>query len=356
MRFRTQRNGENVATKARPKRTMAGLLIAAVLCAAKAEAGYAQAAASLQSACPTPPIGLRQGAQNTNVEIAPFSYDGRTFQMEIASAFSSRHTSGNASLCLRYEAENITTRSVPPGLERIDKFYWPTGEMSVERFESGKQSRQSVLQTVPSAKPPVLGPTDLYAFKRTHFGSTAFKVSVLRQHAPEVQRVSFGGSQGARLNGMARVEEPQIAQLRGISIKDAPHPIGAVWQSPITMVAATTDLDPSRATGSISISLQRGDNKNIGRIYAPFALALSAAKDPKDIPLFIKEFNKRPVEMPENTARFVSSVPATDLFAVKQPIVFWGPDNSRICFLAPTYSPIPIPPDLLTCDPEAVFP
>ncbi len=356
MRLGPQRHGENIASKTRLSRTTASLFIAAVLCVAKAEVVCAQAAASLQGACPTPPIGLRQGAQNTNVEIAPFSYNGRTFQMEIASAFSSRHTNGNASLCLRYEAENLTTRSAPPGQERIDKFYWPTGEMSVERFESGKQSRQSVLQTVPSAKPPVLGPTDLYAFKRTHFSSTAYKVSILRQSAPDVQRVSFGGAQGERPDGTVGAEDQQIAQLSGMSIKDAPHPIGAVWQSPITMVAATTDLDPSRVRGSISISLQRGDNKNIGRVYAPFAWALAAAKDPKDIPIFIKEFSQRPIEMSENAAHLVSSAPATDLFAIKQPVIFFGPDNSRFCFLAPTYSPIPIPPDLLTCDPEAVFP
>jgi hypothetical protein len=40
---------------------------------------------------------------------------------------------------------------------------------------------------------------------------------------------------------------------------------------------------------------------------------------------------------------------------VKQPIVFYGADGNRVCFLAPTYSPVQVPARLMTCDPDEVF-
>jgi hypothetical protein len=277
--------------------------------------------------------------------------------MEIASAFSSRQTNGNASVCLRYETENITAVTTPPGQERIDRFYWPMADMAVERFESGKPFRKSVLQTMPSAKAPTLDSTDLYAFKRSRFNSTAYKVSVLWKRVLDVTRTSFGDNQSARTEIRLSVDEQKLAQQQtGLSVKDAPRPIGAVWQTPVTLVAATTDFVSSRGGDSITISVERADNKSVGRVYAPFALALATAKEASDIPSLIKEFSQKPIEMKDNTAQFGSLLAVTNLFVVKQPIVFFEGGGSRVCFLAPTYSPVPIPPSLLTCDPDQVFP
>jgi len=340
------------------------LVLGAVIFGAGTIASFAQTmGANLQRVCPMPAVGLRQGAPNTNTEIAPFSFDGRTFQMEIASAFAPRHINGNSSFCLRYEAENITAPSTPAGQERIDRFYWPMAEMSVERFQVGQSFRQSVMQTTPSAKPPALASTDLYAFKRSHFSSTAYKVSILNQKpAGDVVRVSLGDNQVTSPKAKLPAEEQRYAQLVGLPFEGAPHPIGAVWQAANVLVTATTDLNPSRTFDAITISIERSDNKNVGFIFAPFAQALALAKEPKQLPGLIEELRQKAIVMDKDVAHFGNNIsinlqsPETRLFVVKQPIVFFGPGGSRVCFLAPTYSPVPIEPSLLTCDPEQVFP
>jgi hypothetical protein len=320
------------------------------------------AGVSLQVPCPEPLVGLHQGATNTSVEQVPFTVAGQTFQMEIASAFAPRHANGSASFCLRYEAENNTPRSTPPGQEQIDRFYWPMAEMAVERFQAGPQFRQSILQTAPSAQPPVLTSTELFAFKRTRFSSSAYKLSTVRHTGPNIIPVSFGDNKVVPPNTRSRIEEPKLTQQQtGLSFEGAPHPIGAAWQTPITQVVATTELDPSRTINSISVTIARQDNKYVGRIIAPFAQALAVAKEPSQIPGLIGEYRQKPIEMINDVAHFGNSAAVdphsseTRLFVVKQPIIFFGADGSRVCFLAPTYSPVQVPSRLMTCDPDEVF-
>jgi hypothetical protein len=203
----------------------------------------------------------------------------------------------------------------------------------------------------------------LYAFKGTHFTSTAYKASVARHPTTGVVRASLSDRQSVSPTRGNSEEELKVAQQRpGLTFEAAPHPIGAVWQSPITEVAATTELDPSRNAGAITITIERRDNKNVGTVYAPFAQALAIAKDPKEIPALIGELRQKSVEMVNNVARFGSGgigdprSAETRLFPVKQPIVFVKADGSRVCFLAPTYSPVAIGPNLLSCDPTQAFP
>jgi hypothetical protein len=265
---------------------------------------------------------------------------------------------------LRYEAENVTPVSAPPGRERIDVFHWPLAGMSIERFEAGKYSRGSVLQTLPSAQAPAVGATELYAFKRTQFRSVAYKVSDLGQLSSNVVRASFSGRQTNPAPALDSVDQPTLAQQgprRGFTFEEATHLIGAVWQAPIGELAATTNLDPN--INAIKVTIGWRDNKGpSGQIFAPFALALNFAKDPKQIPALLNEFRLKGIGIENSGVEFSSRQlvdlrsPETRVFLVKQPIVFAREDGSRVCFLAPTYSPVEIAPNLLSCDPERAFP
>jgi hypothetical protein len=310
--------------------------------------------------CPAPPEGLSQGTPNTNAEMTPFTSEGSSYEIEVASAFAPRTSNMATSYCLRYEAENMSSTKSGPNQGRIDLFYWPSAQISVQKFEVGRKFRQSLIRSDLGAQPPSLGSTDLFAFKNAAFSSTAYKVGSIEQSSQLVTRVSLVlDSKSSTRDVPDGIEMAQELDKRFLA-DDTPA-IGAVWGSGGTQVAATTALDTTKATDQISISIEVSGDDGIQSVYAPFAKALSYAKTSTDLPVLLSEFRQSPVKFEGGTAEFKNAAavdlqsPDTRLFAIQQPVILTVADGGKVCFLAPTYSPIPIPKDFQTCDPKVVF-
>ncbi|MBB3136606.1 hypothetical protein FHS26_004363 [Rhizobium pisi] len=306
---------------------------------------------SIEATCPLPKKGLRQGAANTDSEVTSFISDRSSYEMEIASAFAPVTANQATIYCLRYEAENRTSASAPNN-GRIDVFYWPLAAMSVELFDTGPKSRWSLLSSGPSPRTPTPDSTDIYAFKNAHFTSTAYKLGATSAYMRKSVRIA--SSDASAILTLVAQDLPQVLP------EDAQSPVGAQWDAGDSELTVTTDLDVSTPKNSIRISIDRSGE--VGAVFAPFAKALSSVKTPEDIPKLLAEFKSSPVEFTEGHKTYANQVAEvnlkaadTRLYIVKQPITLVEKGGGRVCFLAATYSPVPIPQSFQTCDPKIVY-
>jgi hypothetical protein len=301
-----------------------------------------QSTAHVAAGCSSPAPGLK-GQTNTDAQTIAFNYDGDSYSLDIYSGFDAQ-SSGASVYCLRYEVENTSAKP-------IRKLYWPLASgLQIEAL--APKHTPSVTVTTPGTQ-PVLGSTWIYAFLAEAAKTVAYQtnkqisIPLLRERAPLAPKRDFADG-----GGFAFVSYKHVAQFEGQELTKTPRKfpmIGSSFSDEKSEVSANSYADWDGKYYSITTVVTRS-NPSIEGVQAPFAYALLKGNGAALLSL-IREFRNASVPFGKNNdfkASYSSTGGESVLHLVRQPISFEGP-SGRVCFLAPAYSPIPIPESLMSC-------
>ncbi|QWW72056.1 hypothetical protein [Rhizobium sp. WYJ-E13] len=317
---------------------------------------------SLKAGCPA--IGLQQGMVNTTSELQTFSADHFSYQMELASAFSARTANQSTTYCMLYEAENFSAKTGSlPNNGRVDIFYWDVVDWSIEKLESGSSYRQSLYQTDDGKQVPSIQSTTVYAFKNSSFAVNAYKAAALKRSKSLISTLVALKANEIQTPSSPADMESVVAQGEPTALAEAPiTPVGAVWASGDAELSVATVVHPNLPSGTIEILVEKGKGSQFKQVLIPYARALATAKETSSIPALIGEFRNSPIDFSGGDMTSYASVAEIDvksmntsLYPIKQPVVLTLPTGGRTCFLAATFSPVPMPRELQTCNPRIVF-
>ncbi len=294
--------------------------------------------------CADPKPGLRTGAPNVDAETFAFSYNSTSYPVDIFSAFAaSAHNSGS-SYCIRYEAEN-------KGSNSIHKFFWPLAGFQVDTFEPKR--RDSIVFSVPGSRAPTVEESWLYAFLSEGIKSYAYQ-----KHSSILFESGIRFAQRGDLPILASVSGPRIAQvnvpLQRFEFKEPTElpEIGSQFSSGGAVVSASSSAKWDGKAYLITLSVDRNDAKLVSSVQAPFAYALPKIKSVSNLLPLLRELQNAELPLPANSYGATAFLPTESrpptLYVVYQPVTFKR-DDGRVCFLAAVYSPIPIPPETLSC-------
>jgi hypothetical protein len=280
------------------------------------------------------------------MEAGSFSFNSNSYPISIFSAFAPQTSGAGGNFCVRYEVENSSTRI-------IEKFYWPLATLEMDRLDPGLSERQSIAFTIPPGPAPTVGVTWLYAFKTGLLKSAAYQrqTYALNNYSalqvaldePVANRPLFipaqyiSGGDGTRFTIKEPTKFPSV---------------GAEFSGSGARFAAESSAKWDGKYYSISVTIERGKDSDDKGVSAPFATALARAQTPEEVLAFlstrgsVNELLKLPFD---ETKDFLGGEPNHSVYIIQQPITVQRA-NGRACFLAAAYSPVPIPPALLSCD------
>jgi hypothetical protein len=303
---------------------------------------------------PAPNLDTQANTPNPNVAIhgdtVSFFYRSQQYALDIWSAFALHVSSDNkdADYCLRYEAANK--------LSNIERFYWPLAGIQKEAFPAGE--RVSIGTTQPPGPLPSVEETWIYAFLNTAVTSRAFQRRADMGDRSGGKRLALHGD-GAKKSVLASNDaRVQLAALDPIEqrfpLRAEKENFPAVGSHFVTTGAELTATSSAKWNGEIaeiSVTLTRSSEKI--SITAPVTYALSTAKSVYDVLPLVREYRNEPLPFGSNpfgvSNRFSGREMTGSLYVIEQPITFSGSDG-RVCFVAPVYSPLPIPENLLRCN------
>jgi hypothetical protein len=316
---------------------MRGLASASILVAAF----IIQADQQVSAGCSTPAPGMKaKGQPNVDGETVAFNFRGESFSLDVFSGYAQNPNS--RTYCLRYEAENTSSKT-------IQVFHWPLASgWQIESLEPKK--RPTIAVTTLSGSPPVLGSTWIYAFLSETAKTIAYQQN--KQFVPflDYRRPTSQADLAADI-GFTRISYARMVQFEGI---EAAEPkkftvIGTEFADGGAEVKATSFSEWNGKNFLISAVVERSGI--VKEVQAPFTYALYKAGRPSELLSLIREFRSTLLPLRDNSfiSNYVSEPNARFVYIVQQPITLVGP-SGRVCFLAPAYSPIPIPQELMTCD------
>jgi hypothetical protein len=328
-------------------------------------ATVAFSAAAATSPCNTPPPALQRGQHGVDAEALSFSFRSQAYPVAIYSSFAPQVNSNPSNFCIRYEAENT-------GTSPIEKFYWPlASEMEMDSFEPGPHERQSIVVTRPPGRQPHIEESWVFAFLSGAVSSFAYQQQHVLADPSKIPDTAAQNFSGRAPHGilLAAGGPLQVAQeaITGpgyvlengnrytFKEKAGLPDVGVTFNGSGAEVIASTNADWDGRTLFITTTIERNDSKFASVVKAPVALALIKSSAASDILPNVNEIERESAELPlsgnsfKATAKFGTEGAPPRLYILNQPISFQRP-NGRVCFLAPTYSPIPLPTRLLSCD------
>lgn len=295
--------------------------------------------------CSNPALGMKAGQQNVDSETVSFSFRGDSFALDIYSGFAPLTTNPTRVFCIRYEVVNRSEKAV-------QKLYWPLASgLQIESLQP--QARPSIAITTPPGAPPIIGSAWVYAFLSEASKTLAYQQNkqylplLLEQHPPVLE------GNITRPAATLASYAPHMAQIEGYELKEPRNfpDIGTEFTDHDTEIGAASIAEWDGKHYTIRVRLERS-NPFAKEVQAPFAFALFKAGSTSDLLNQIREFKKAGVPVPFRENVFQSiyrSTPASSsLYIVQQPITLIEP-YGRVCFLAPAYSPIPIPENFMSC-------
>ena len=221
------------------------------------------------------------------------------------------------------------------------------------------------MSTVPGA-PPVLDTTWLYAFLAEKAKSIAYqqsKFSLLISSSYAAIQINHNSRKVLKDTDEYPSSLLRLAQVEGTTSFELLSPkkfveVGSQFNDKYSEVTATSFADWDGKTYSIGINV---GGRNVKYIQAPFTYALAKAGSDAagilgNLAATRRERSSLPLKDGQFNISFTSSLPNPPspqprLYLLRQPVNFEGP-SGRVCFLAATYSPIPIPQEYLSCPAE----
>jgi hypothetical protein len=320
--------------------------------------GGHQAGAATIKVCADAAAGLQRGMGHVHAAANAFFYDSIRYPLEIYSDYALQPNSTN--YCILYEAENV-------GSGDILKFYWPLAA-GMEMDKLPPRERQSVLVTLPLNGAPHVAETWIYAFKSGVIKSHAYQkdASIIFDerdrkfsqnendllHSTRLEFVSF-----KRLFGTHTAQFRSPSQSFELNAPTQLPRVGAQFIGSKAEVGAISEAKWDGKAYTITVVVGRNSPESASSLKAPYTYALQKADSASDIMALIPDLQN--VELPPTqdilqTTRSLSPVPnsGANLYVAFQPITFQNPQGGRICFLAPVYSPLPIPDKFMSCRPN----
>lgn len=308
-------------------------LIAALALTAQA-ATYAEAnssAAAYDPVCIEPQSPLKAGSPDVNGDSVYFTESGMSYQLDVYSGYARIKQAGSDVYCVRNEIINLGQRD-------IRNLYWSDGRFVFDPVRPN--NRMSFVRTV-GPMSPILDSVVLGAFKNVQIETKAFKRRV-DATANWLHLVADEG-QGKKLDASPAEAIKFPVEKVG--------PVGAEFINSETKFGVSSSAWSDAKTLHFKLGIDSPNADAGWKIFAPFALALEKAASPSDIPGLIKEYGQS-VSLPEGgfaVERNFSWDSTTPLYLIEQPVTIQT-DGGHACLLVPSYSPVEIPPELLTCE------
>lgn len=311
---------------------------------------------AIGGACP--PINLDSRGSPTlrvNEEVVSFSFRSKTYPVSVLSAFTTQAASrvSNPNYCIRYEVENKSHQ------DAIEKFYWPMAGLQVDTINP--HQRISLAATKPPGREPSIEETWLYAFLNATARTYAFQSRAELSSGYKIIRAALQIEDSPKRSKEIRGGREEYAAIDAVQQQ-------LVFKEPATYdeVGAEFTSGDSSEVSSKSLASWNGENSQITVLFtrtdektsvsAPVTYALSKAGDASDLLSLVREFVRKPVNLSFKDNKFELSrrvfpaefADSRALYVIEQPVTL-ATSNGFVCFLAPMYSPIPIPADLLKC-------
>lgn len=323
-----------------------GACVIGVLLAAPATSATAPALWQISSptSCPEPAAPLSQVQTNVDREIPkPMTENTSKAQLEVASAYAPQKAGNGANWCVRYEVTN-------DGADAVPLFNWPLSTLKFEDLKPsyGPQSNVLTLQPGPD---PVLKDTVLYGFKSQAVKTKAFQSAEALIKPSLITLVASNDNIGGGSSSTA--DAFPTLKKNGDRLPE----VGGEFTGGGADVGATSVVTRDNDQYHFTIQMGRNDSKVVQSVVAPLTLAFAKLGSdqvlkPSALSSVLKEVQSYEIlglgdTFTVNIDLPVASVPR--IYVVRQPISFKRSDKSGVCFLAPTYSPIDISENLMSC-------
>jgi hypothetical protein len=293
---------------------------------------------------PAPELS-RQRSNNTvhiNGETVTFFFKSQSYPVDIYSAYAPQGATPEANYCIRYEAIN-------KGQSVVEKFYWPLPGIQMDYLD--RTQNMSVVMTTPPGRPPVVDETRVYAFLNEIIRTFAyqkradispfnhFTAKNIFTHQPQIQLAAL---------------EPtsQIFQLK----EPTKYPdVGAEFSSNDIVISASSRAEWDGRATEIRIEIDRVSSKF--EVIAPVTYAFFKGSTSAEVLALARGGRNEQLPFFETPERFTLTrklspqefAKTQSLYVIEQPVTIVG-SNGRICFMAPMYSPMPFPSELLSCN------
>ncbi len=294
------------------------------------------------AACPQPATPLSLVKDHKDPETATVSELGQTAQLDIASAYAPQANAVGGSWCARYEITNNGPDTVPV-------IWWPLAGLEVKPSEPrSPPSPDSTITTLPPGRPPIVKNTDVYAFRSQTVHTSAYQSAAAEQPARVFLAASSTGADLPDTSG-----QPIVITMG--DRRSLPQ-IGAEFTGGRADVGATSTVTRDDKGYTFTVFVGRNDEDFVQSVSAPFARALTLrGVSPDALPEATAKYRAepRPLALTRNEYQSSFQVPAEPgtqlhIYLIRQPIVLQRQDG-QVCFLAPAYSPAPMPESFQSC-------
>lgn len=300
------------------------------------------------TSCPEPAMPLSKVLTNVDRQIPKaVTEDGASAQLEIASAYAPQTAAAGAPWCMRYEVTN-------DGPDAVPLLLWPLTGLKMTNDLPPDRSPQSNVLTLPPGPSPTVKDTVLYAFKAETIKTQAFQAAAIPLRAALLRLVAVSDD---------RDQPPGATAFRTtvftMDDRSSLPAVGGEFTGSGADVGATSTIARDGDSYQFTIYVGRNSRDAVASVFAPLARAF--AKLPSEavvsLPLWtsiLNEGRSEPISLNDNVYSVswkFTLVGTPPVYLVRQPITFQrSGKEGRVCFLAPTYSPIPIPESVLSCN------
>jgi hypothetical protein len=299
--------------------------------------------------CREPVLPLSQ-TQATSTKLdreqpKPMTEDMSVARLEVASAYAPQMEGNGVNWCMAYEVTNKGPNAIP-------LFNWPLPGLKFEDLNPGDGPQGYVL-TAPPGPEPLIKDTDLYGFKAQGIKSRAFQAAEASIGPPLITLVASDGvvRDGTSSDAMVR---RQAFELENGSRLPA---LGGRFTGSGAAIEAVSTVSRDHDMYHLNIQVGRNDNKAVQYVVAPITIAFAKLGgkqllEPSALPPILKDVQTYELLSDGNSFELtmdLSALAAPKIYVIRQPISFIRENKTKVCVLVPTYSPVNIPENLLSC-------
>jgi hypothetical protein len=201
--------------------------------------------------------------------------------------------------------------------------------------------------------------TVLFAFKSTALRSRAFQAFLPEKQLKlaQLKQVRWATLKAVGdTEIIAQLEPSEFYLERRIVKEPVKFPsIGGDFSNSKSALSVSSQGDFDGKTYRFVVSIASSGDP-VETIRAPYISALRGAQSPETLITQLRNPEiidaALPVEQRQySVAGFISAerMPSGYIYIIDQPVTFTRPEG-RVCFTVPTYSPVPIPPEVLSCN------
>lgn len=330
-------------------RTTTACVIVIMLVGPRVSATAAPWQTSSSTSCPEPSSPLSQIQVNVDREVpSPMTEDNKVAHLEVASAYAAQKAGNGVNWCVRYEVTNNGPDAVP-------LFYWRLMGQKLSNIDelTPSDGLQSVLLTLTPGRDPVVKETVLNGFKWQSINTKAYQSAETPIKRSLITLVASGNGTGSPSSSSTN----SFGQTFALE-KDGRLPeVGGEFTGAGADIGAVSTVTRDNDVYHFNFQLGRNDGKSVQSVLAPLTLAFAklqgdvvASNSPLESVL--KDVESSELHLQKDVFDVRMDLPVASvqhIYVVFQPITFKRPNNSRVCFLASTYSPINIPQNWLSC-------